>query len=1156
MTNLEYDEVDPEDTGRLRDVALACKKYLQGFLKDEEAQDDTVNAREGYWASHQCAEFNLWCTKVGVHGEGLRAIDVRLKDVPGIFELLKQLLLSLKRDLEELQQPVRPPEQVTNIHNSLEDAQSDSSSLSFISLSSSDKSEADGAIGDPASSASEKCNAALKRHIEDTIERLHGHAVLIDSAGSRHRRERIELYRQKEGPKWAYEGYRRLANQAVKTYFPSASEAFRQRIGESFARRRIRFEYLVEHQKKRVVNAVATLPQPSPSTVPSQSKDPDGLTHLSKPQETANYSSQHVPQDQHTIYSATVNTKLDMQPQARRQERADSVASVALRRPDFPPPPQLCDKANSFQCPYCRLEFRACEARSDRWSQHVMQDFEPYFCILEECKEPFDVPNSFDGLLDHLQGHLEEQYHIDMPDGEHKEFDETEFEEHLAQHGRGKISTEVVSIMKKASRRKGPFLFRSCPFCGGYPDVIEKRFPNLDTPAAQKELRNHVKQHMQDIALFLPPYRDDISKEDDNLKSSVVTGQNANLDDLKGQSLFLEICDKEDCDCRGPGRPVEAVLADELAAITVEQDLNNTDILRELTIPADLVYEDTASWVELFPNSAPYDHSPVPDEYFLADEHLQSFIARLSPPSANYLRPESAVTNEPSESTSTKLSRVSQGCMKSLAFSEMNAGFDSVDTAARCTCEWPLEDKKWLDWLSCNQGLFWINGKPGTGKSTLLKHLLEKFRLIFPVGANDIVFSFFFSHSGVKLQRTPFGLYRSLVYQIVEQIPDLLPDLTSRFEQRRDKSEEPGEKWQWHPKELRNFLHSALLRLARTRPVWLFIDSLDACGEKNATNLTQQFKSLVQALSGSSGRFHVCLTCRGYLNLDPDNTLQICLENQNRGDVLRYIQEEFSTSPMLSSSDIMSFIIENARGVFTLTRLLVDQALDLERKGITLDAIEEEMNSIRPILQLYHNLIERRGLLSWPFRTIDEAIVQLLIDDDAEAFFNNASSQTPLSWARARGHKAAVKMLIEKNVERESNTPLPIEEEIYTAGESPDDDDYPEPFVDKTRPVVAIRIEWRGGGEKIWVIGTIFHWNRKLRLHPVEGQPGVFAATIHVLPGTHHIRFLVDGIVQTSPELPTTIDFGNELVNYIEVKPDDVLVTELGEVERFKDAKG
>lgn len=58
-----------------------------------------------------------------------------------------------------------------------------------------------------------------------------------------------------------------------------------------------------------------------------------------------------------------------------------------------------------------------------------------------------------------------------------------------------------------------------------------------------------------------------------------------------------------------------------------------------------------------------------------------------------------------------------------------------------------------------------------------------------------------------------------------------------------------------------------------------------------------------------------------------------------------------------------------------------------------------------------------------------------------------------------------------------------------------------------------------------------------------EGRPGVFATTINILPGTHHIRFLVDNNMQTSPDLPTTVDFGNNLVNYIEVSPDDVPAT-------------
>ena len=109
------------------------------------------------------------------------------------------------------------------------------------------------------------------------------------------------------------------------------------------------------------------------------------------------------------------------------------------------------------------------------------------------------------------------------------------------------------------------------------------------------------------------------------------------------------------------------------------------------------------------------------------------------------------------------------------------------------------------------------------------------------------------------------------------------------------------------------------------------------------------------------------------------------------------------------------------------------------------------------------------------------------------------------------------------NLTRPPRLPLPIEEEIHTPGSpiiapadlgepvgdvsrldgggggggalartssdlsasSADDDDAEELIVDKNRPTVPTRIEWRRGGNKIYVTGTIFQWNRKHRLHPV-----------------------------------------------------------------------
>ncbi|KAI1180911.1 5'-AMP-activated protein kinase beta subunit, interation domain-containing protein [Nemania sp. FL0916] len=154
---------------------------------------------------------------------------------------------------------------------------------------------------------------------------------------------------------------------------------------------------------------------------------------------------------------------------------------------------------------------------------------------------------------------------------------------------------------------------------------------------------------------------------------------------------------------------------------------------------------------------------------------------------------------------------------------------------------------------------------------------------------------------------------------------------------------------------------------------------------------------------------------------------------------------------------------------------------------------------------------------------------------------------------------------------RPPRLPLPIEEEIHTPG-SPiaapedtstqpvddvpplddssdiarpvsgisnvtDEDDAEELRVDKSLPSLPTRITWLQGGQKVYVTGTPFQWSRKQRLLPA-GEEGVLETTIRIFPGTHHIKFLVDGTMQTSPDLPTTVDFGNNLVNYIEVSGD------------------
>lgn len=92
-------ETDVDEITSLQNLAQGCRSRLKNLLQDEGLRNEDLVAKEGHWAMRQYAEFNLWCTKVGVDGQGLRSIDVRLKDVPEICWFIRSLLNSLASDL-------------------------------------------------------------------------------------------------------------------------------------------------------------------------------------------------------------------------------------------------------------------------------------------------------------------------------------------------------------------------------------------------------------------------------------------------------------------------------------------------------------------------------------------------------------------------------------------------------------------------------------------------------------------------------------------------------------------------------------------------------------------------------------------------------------------------------------------------------------------------------------------------------------------------------------------------------------------------------------------------------------------------------------------------------------------------------------------------
>ncbi|TGO25742.1 hypothetical protein BPAE_0073g00080 [Botrytis paeoniae] len=131
--------------------------------------------------------------------------------------------------------------------------------------------------------------------------------------------------------------------------------------------------------------------------------------------------------------------------------------------------------------------------------------------------------------------------------------------------------------------------------------------------------------------------------------------------------------------------------------------------------------------------------------------------------------------------------------LQSLKFSSMSLRRETIAEAHQQTFEWvfcdpKIEHKPWSNFselLKTENGIYWIHGKFGSGKSTLMKFIVDDPRSSDYAGtwAQNIpleIPSFFFWSSGDKAQRSQSGLLRSLLYEILEKHCTLIPEVFSK----------------------------------------------------------------------------------------------------------------------------------------------------------------------------------------------------------------------------------------------------------------------------------------------------------------------------------------------------------------------------------------
>ena len=136
---------------------------------------------------------------------------------------------------------------------------------------------------------------------------------------------------------------------------------------------------------------------------------------------------------------------------------------------------------------------------------------------------------------------------------------------------------------------------------------------------------------------------------------------------------------------------------------------------------------------------------------------------------------------------STELSEVSERLiLQSLCYKSMAIRHDKIVDAHAKTFEWIYHEYHlsegsqhgtgFVEWLAHSTGIFWITGKAGSRKSTLLKYLsdLKKTRMLLESWSGQqelMVASFYFWYAGTEFQKSQEGLLKSLLYEILRQCP-------------------------------------------------------------------------------------------------------------------------------------------------------------------------------------------------------------------------------------------------------------------------------------------------------------------------------------------------------------------------------------------------
>lgn len=334
--------------------------------------------------------------------------------------------------------------------------------------------------------------------------------------------------------------------------------------------------------------------------------------------------------------------------------------------------------------------------------------------------------------------------------------------------------------------------------------------------------------------------------------------------------------------------------------------------------------------------------------------------------------------------------------LRSLDTPEARERQHMVDSPWSSTYGWVFEDDIGFNqWLGNPQfrKAFWIWGKPGSGKSTLMKFMMnhplvpQLLRGLSPM--RWVTAGFFFHDRGFINQKTTVSLLREILYQILQQRHDLVATVARVFLEKLVTRPIRGKEATWDATDIDNAfdnldqhrsitwraqdVRQALRMISKYSPipvnVCLFVDALDEHSGDHM-ELVEILLDLAEPELPTQLRVKLCVASREE-NLLRDafsRSPNFAIHDHTASDIRKYAYESLKRSYFQQVSianvpglaDIVDEILVKAEGVFIWVKLVVNELAEGLRDGDTIAELRELLSSLPSELRdLYHRAFVR-----------------------------------------------------------------------------------------------------------------------------------------------------------------------------------------------------